>query len=164
MKSLHNVSSAEAAARSAALERLWGLASLLGNAMQGGLAERGVTLARAALLWQLQRDGSSTQQSLSRALRVTPRNITGLVDALEAGGLVARNAHPTDRRATIVSLTDEGAALTRSMRQDQDKFAQVLFSHTSPTELASFVKVADRVLARLRILIPESELQRDRQA
>ncbi|MEN3610618.1 MarR family transcriptional regulator [Plantactinospora sp. ZYX-F-223] len=42
---------------------------------------------------------------LSQALKCTPRNVTGLVDALEAAGFVARSAHPTDRRATVVSLT-----------------------------------------------------------
>ncbi|HKW58795.1 MAG TPA: MarR family transcriptional regulator [Candidatus Dormibacteraeota bacterium] len=158
MKSIHNVSSLEAA-RAAGLERLWGLAILLSDGMQAGLAERGLTLARAALLWQLQQDGASTQHSLSRALRVTPRNITGLVDALEAAGLVARTAHPSDRRATLVTLTDKGTAAARGMRRDQDRFAQVLFNDVTPAELATFVKVVDRVLARIRKTIPEADLQ-----
>jgi DNA-binding MarR family transcriptional regulator len=143
---MHNVASTEAE-RSAALERLWGVAILLSDQMQGGLAERGLTLARAAVIWQLQRDGPSTQHSLSRALRVTPRNITGLVDALEVDGIVARAAHPSDRRATLVSLTEKGAALARTLRREQDQFAQKLFDGVRTRELASFVKVLDRVLA-----------------
>jgi len=145
MKALHNVSST-ATGKSLALQRLWTLTLLLGDAMQAGLEERGLTVARAALMWQLQEDGSSTQQALSRALRVTPRNITGLVDALEADGLVARSAHPTDRRATVVSLTDKGSTLARSLKRDQDKAAQDLFNDLPPADLAAFVRVVDRVI------------------
>jgi DNA-binding MarR family transcriptional regulator len=46
--------------------------------------------------------------SLRHELGVTPRSVTALVDALEADALVCRLPHPTDRRATIVKLTDEG--------------------------------------------------------
>ena len=122
---------------------------MLSGGMASGLAERGLTLARAALLWQLQRDGPSTQHALSRALRVTPRNVTGLVDALEADQLVSREAHPTDRRATLVTLTAKGTSLARAMKRDQDGFAQALFEEASATDLAAFVRVLDQVVAVL---------------
>src|SRR5262245_14941402 len=146
---MHNVSTTEAA-RSTALERLWGMAAVLSGGMASGLAERGLTLARAALLWQLQLDGPATQHSLSRALRVTPRNVTGLVDALEATHLVSREAHPTDRRATLVTLTSTGAALARSMKRDQDRFAQILFEGISAADLAAFVRVLDQIVSVLK--------------
>jgi len=149
VKVIHNVPTATKA-QADALERLWGLAILLGDGMQSGLAERGLTLARAEIIWQLRLDGPSTQRALSRALRVTPRNITGLVDGLEADGIVARKSHPTDRRATIVSLTDKGNALARTLDRDQDQFARELFGEVSTNDLASFTRVLERVLARLR--------------
>lgn len=152
MKSLHNEPAPERA-RTAAMERLWSLAILLGEGMQSGLAERGLTVARATLLWQLQLGGPSTQHSLSRALRVTPRNITGLVDALEAHGLVARKPHPSDRRATIVSLTAKGTDLARAMRHDQNTFAQELFEDLSAADLMNFGEVLDRVLSRMRVVL-----------
>lgn len=158
MKSIHNVSSSETADRSGALERLWGVAIVLGNGMQVGLAERGVTVARAGLIWQLQLSGPLTQQALSRALRVTPRNVTGLVDALEADGIVARTAHPSDRRSTIVGLTDKGTSLARALRRDQDAFAQRLFDGFTPGELSRFTAVLDRVLARIMKAMPNSGL------
>lgn len=153
MKSLHNVSSTEVA-RSQALERLWSLVAVLGDEMQTGLAERGLTLARAELVWVLQLNGPSTQRSLSRALRVTPRNVTGLVDGLEADGIVARTAHPSDRRATLVTLTHKGATLARAMRRDQDSAAQDLFDGVSAADLASFTRTLDRVLARINEVRP----------
>jgi DNA-binding MarR family transcriptional regulator len=156
MKPLHNVPDA-AVRKSAALELLWSLAARLSDSMEAGLVDRGLTLARAALLWELQRSGPSTQHSLSRALRVTPRNITGLVDALEADGLVARTAHPSDRRATLVALTEKGTGLARAMKRDQDRGAQFLFEGVTPTELATFSKVVERLLIGLQAALPEPD-------
>jgi DNA-binding MarR family transcriptional regulator len=133
----------------AALDRLWGLSLLLSELMQHGLAERGITLARAGLVSLLERSDASTQRELSRTLRVTPRNITGLVDALEGEGLVVRAPHPTDRRATLVSLTSSGAALAATLKRDQDGFAERLFGDVALGELGAFIATVDRVLARI---------------
>ena len=155
MKSLHNVLNPKTG-QAAALERLWGVAIVLGDGMQAGLAERGITLARAGVIWQLQLQGPQTQRALSKFLRVTPRNITGLVDALEADGIVARNAHPSDRRATLVGLTEKGTSLARTLRREQDEFAEKLFEGFKPDELARFIAVLDRVLPRIFQAMPDS--------
>src|SRR5262249_52312196 len=151
---MHNVSATQT--REAALQRLWALAVILGQGMQAGLAERGLTLARAHVIWQLQRDGRSTQRSLSRALNVTPRNVTALGDGVEAGGLVAGAAHPTDRRAPVVSLTAKGSAVAAAMREDQDGFAQLLFHDVSAEDIATFVATLDRILSRIADLMPNA--------
>lgn len=70
--------------------------------------------ARLRLLGALQVDGPQIMHSLAVALGSTPRNVTTLVDGLERDGLVRRTEHPTDRRATIVTLTDQGAELCAS--------------------------------------------------
>ena len=134
----------------AALDRLWGASLLLGEQMRSGLAERGITLARAAVLSLLERAGASTQRSLSRVLSVTPRNVTGLVDALEGEGLVVRRPHPSDRRATLVTLTERGAALAARLKSEQDAYAERLFGDVDAAELRTFLAVMDRVLARVQ--------------
>src|SRR5512133_1852278 len=87
-----------------ALERLFDLAVVLGDRMKHRLEQLGLTPARAEVLWLLNRGGPLTQRQLSQTLKCTPRNVTGLVDALEAAGLVTRKPHPTDRRATLATL------------------------------------------------------------
>jgi DNA-binding MarR family transcriptional regulator len=37
-----------------------------------------------------------------------PTSVTNIVDRLERQGLVERTAHPTDRRTTLASITDDG--------------------------------------------------------
>lgn len=138
----------EDAARAA--ERLFELAAVLGAAMDGWLAERGLTRARAEVLWRLRDQGPMTQRELSQALRCSPRNVTGLIDALQAGGLVTREAHPTDRRAILATLTTRGAATAAEMRARHEQTANALFADLQPTELTSFATALDRVLARIR--------------
>lgn len=48
---------------------------------------------------------------LARRTHVDKGWISRSIRALEKRGLVARTAHPTDSRASLVSLTDQGAAL-----------------------------------------------------
>ena len=50
---------------------------------------------------------------LADALGIDPANATGLVDDLEAQGLVRRGPHPTDRRAKVVEATRKGKTLAR---------------------------------------------------
>jgi DNA-binding MarR family transcriptional regulator len=133
-----------------AVERLFELAVLLADGMDRGLAERGLSRARAELLWRLGLGGPMTQRDLSRALACTPRNVTGLVDALEAAGLVARHPHPTDRRATLVTLTGSGGREAARMRTDYRTLARSLFGDLAPALVNRFVADTDRILERLR--------------
>lgn len=149
MNLLHNGGASEGRPH-VALERLFELALLLTDGMERGLAERGLSRARAELLWRLRARSPMTQRELSQELRCTPRNVTDLVDALETAGLVARGPHPTDRRATLVSLTDRGTAAAARMQAEYRQFAAELFRDVPPAELASFAKVVDHTLSRLR--------------
>ena len=46
-----------------------------------------------------------------RGCRCIPASVTNAVDRLEAQGLVRRTPHPSDRRATLVEMTDDGRAV-----------------------------------------------------
>ena len=76
--------------------------------VEAPLQHTGLTYARMRLLGVLKYKGPQIMSAIGDELVVSPRNITVLVDALEASGLVKRNAHPTDRRATIIELTPQG--------------------------------------------------------
>jgi DNA-binding MarR family transcriptional regulator len=148
VKSLHNQ----------AIGRLFELTVVLGSLMERGLAERGLTRPRATVLWHLQQVGPVLQRELSQLLGVTPRNVTALVDALEAAGLVSREPHPRDRRATLVTLTERGHATAASLDADREAFAALLFDGVRRAELESFLATFETVLERLHKLTAESEI------
>ncbi len=52
--------------------------------------------------------GSMPLKKASARLQVHPTSITNAVDRLEAADLVTRRPHPTDGRATLVAITEEG--------------------------------------------------------
>lgn len=133
----------------AALTRLFAVGAVLGPALSEGLAAQGLSTARAELIWRLQRHGPMNQRRLSELLQCTPRNVTGLVDALEEAALVERRPHPTDRRATLVSLTNEGQAAGDSWDRESRELAHRLLDGIPATELAQLVANLDHVLERL---------------
>ncbi|SDC81582.1 DNA-binding transcriptional regulator, MarR family [Geodermatophilus telluris] len=139
--------------RVAALDRVLELTVLLGRDMAASLAASGLTVARTTLLWHL-RAGPSTQRALADALGVSARNVTGLVDGLAESGLVSREPHPADRRATLVTPTPRGQELLDELARGQAELAGQLFGGLSRERLDGLVSVLDEVLERLRPLVP----------
>lgn len=62
--------------------------------------------------------GSVGMTELGRLLHVEKSNLSNLVDRLEQRGLVVRTRDPNDRRATQVTLTDEGTAVAMKVYHD----------------------------------------------
>ena len=86
---------------------------IVATAVDRALRPLDLTFARYEVLMLLQfsREGALPITKVGDRLMVHPTGITKLVDKLEQQGLVAREAHPTDRRGTLARITDEGRAL-----------------------------------------------------
>lgn len=151
-----------AKAYAAALDQVLELTVLLNDDMTRSLARDGLTGARAHLLWELLQRGPSTQRTLAEALDVSPRNVTGLVDALVATGFVTREPHPTDRRATLVSFTEHGSSVTHAMQEGHGELADLLFGAMSPRRFECFAQGLGEVLERLRARLLEEEREMTR--
>lgn len=69
-----------------------------------------LTFARYEILTLLSftSKGSLPMTRLGALLQVHPTSVTSAVDRLENQGLVTRVPHPTDRRAVLATITDEG--------------------------------------------------------
>ena len=75
----------------------------------------GLSGPRLRLLLAVEEAGQMRMGDLAEDLGVTARTITALVDALEKEGLLVRLPDATDRRATLLALTEKA----------QTQFAQV---------------------------------------
>jgi DNA-binding MarR family transcriptional regulator len=84
---------------------------------------------------------------------VTPRAVTGLVDALVDGGFVTRESHPADRRATLVAFTKHGKQTAKALERVHKEFASKLFGDLPETTFRRFECGLDAALARLRELL-----------
>lgn len=131
------------------LDRLLEMSLVVAEHTERGLVNRRLTRARAQVLWQLAQRPPMTQRELSERLRVSARNVTGLIDGLEASGHVRRARHPTDRRATSLKLTDLGMDEAAELRRDHQQFAEQLFGELSRRDGRSFLVTAEHVLSRV---------------
>ena len=82
--------------------------------------EAGLSAQRLRLLNIVHCHGPQKMADLAGALAVTPRNVTALVDGLEAEGLIRRLPHSTDRRVTLVELTCNSDRVESQFRAFQD--------------------------------------------
>ena len=137
----------------AIFDRLLQIALLIQDDLARYFADTTLTPARTHLLWELNRVGPSTQQALAATLKVSPRNITGLVDALEAGGFVIRRSHPRDRRAILVTLTEQGIQTTAEMERERAQIASALIANLSPDQVEQLRQGLDSVAAQLEALV-----------
>jgi DNA-binding MarR family transcriptional regulator len=117
---------------------------------------RGLTPARAAMLVTLHREGSLTGVDLAKRLDVTPRNVTALVDALEAQGLVTRQPHPVDRRALLVALTRAGRTIAAGMERGYERMTETLLAGFSERDLTDLERVAALLAGALDVYQPGS--------
>jgi len=81
--------------------------------LDGLLRPHGLTFARyeALVLLTFSRTGRLPMRVMGERLQLHPTSVTNIVDRLQADGLVRRIPHPTDRRATLVEITDTGSSL-----------------------------------------------------
>ena len=134
-------------------DRLVEIALLFDADLERAFAGTALTTSRTRVLWELQRLGPSTQRVLATALQVSPRNVTGLVDALESAGYVERRPHPSDRRALLVTLTDQGERTTAAMARDRDRTAAELVSGFGADRLDELGRSLATITERLQRLV-----------
>ena len=94
-----------------ALVSVWWTGTLLKRLARQFFRRVGISEVEFSLLMALKyAETDLTQADLSRRLLVDKSNVTGVVDRLEAAGLLVRNQVPDDRRSYHITLTNEGRA------------------------------------------------------
>jgi DNA-binding MarR family transcriptional regulator len=113
-------------------------------------ADHGLTFLRLRLIDRLNEEGPAMMRTLADELRLTPRHMTALVDALEDENLVARRPHPTDRRATVVELTASGCEAANAVLAPCMNAIAGLFDELTVDEMVELETLVGKLLAALR--------------
>ena len=96
-------------------------------------SDGGLTYPRLRLLEVLHCQGPAKMKTLADGLGLSARNLTAVADSLESEGLLRRVAHPTDRRATLLELTDDGLAAADESLAPRLVEISRLFDELSPS-------------------------------
>lgn len=83
---------------------------------------------------------------LARQLGIAPRSATEVADALEAAGLLTRSPDPTDRRAVLLTLTDEGWHAVAAARERRRAAADEAVASLSPADRAELRRLLEVLL------------------
>ena len=108
-------------------------------------AEHDLSLAQTRLLGVL-RDRRPTMNELARLLGLDKSSITGLVDRAERRGLVVRVPSTTDRRAVLVSLTDDGRSLVSAVSARFEADVLTMLDRLPPRDREAFSRLVSRLL------------------
>ena len=124
------------------LLRLWLRALTFTNLVEQRVRTRlrvefDVTLPRfdvMAALYDAPEEGLSMGE-VSRRLKVSNGNITGIVERLEKEGLIQRRTKPDDRRSQLVRLTDSGRTTFEEMAEAHERWVASMLSSLSEEEV-----------------------------
>jgi DNA-binding MarR family transcriptional regulator len=126
-------------------EVFWAVARRLRAASMAAYAAYDVTPSQVRAIRVLAAHGGVRAKELAEHLRIAPRSATEVVDALEAKGLVSRSPDPSDRRATVVALTEQGHALSEDVRRARGVESERMFQRLTTSDRADLARLLGKL-------------------
>jgi DNA-binding MarR family transcriptional regulator len=118
------------------------------------LAPFGIHPGHKLILLELENEGPRTQAQLAAACGYEPPTITLSVRQLETAGLVVRRSSPTDGRATIVELSDDGRALLPRLKTAWRQVAEQTVAGLTSTSVEQVTLVLEDLAGSLDAGVP----------
>jgi DNA-binding MarR family transcriptional regulator len=119
------------------------------------LHDAGTTFSSWIVLAAVQHRGPTIQRDLARQLDMIGPSVVERIDHLESAGLVVRQPVPEDRRASRVSLTDDGRALLARLQGVMRDTEAALTAGLSESDVLATRRVLAHITERARALRAE---------
>ncbi len=103
-------------------------------------ATGGLTPTQLAVLGVLLRDGPKQLTELASIERINPTLLSRVVGRLEDAGYVKRSPQEQDRRAYVVSITDQGQSLAEGIRRDRSAALGDRLARLDPIHVATLME------------------------
>jgi len=103
--------------------------------------KHGVTPVQYAALHQVGRAPGVDQRTLARAIGLDTSTIAGVIDRLEARGLMQRSASPEDRRVRLLGLTKAGQDLLEAIEPDMLTAQDRILAPLPKAERSEFMRM-----------------------
>jgi len=110
----------------------------------------GMTVAQAATLEALAGGDGVRLGVLRRRLGITPSTLTRNLQRLRARGLVSVAADASDRRASLVALTELGRHAAADLGRQEEGFAASVAQALGPSGAGEVLAALERLLAAIR--------------
>jgi len=106
----------------------------------------GVTPVQFGALHTVGRSPGIDQRTLARTIGFDTSTIAGVIDRLEARGLLQRVASTEDRRVRLLNLTADGQGLLRSMGPSVLRAQQRMLEPLGPSQRDEFMRMLRTVV------------------
>lgn len=126
-------------------DKFFSVAQALKRLVNARVQHTGLSMARLRVLFHLIEGEGVRIGELSHCVDVVPRTMTQTVAVMERDGLVERRPDPTDGRATIVSITDEGRRSFAEGMRSQARAVSDVFDGLDADQRVALVEVLDRL-------------------
>jgi DNA-binding MarR family transcriptional regulator len=113
------------------------------------LARHDYNHTQAATIMILSRRPGAMAQDLASPVKVEPPSITRALQALERRGLVSRQPHPTDGRASLFHLTDQGQEAATTIARLMREVSAELEECVAPGQLADLRAALGAMFSRI---------------
>ncbi len=123
--------------------------SLLSRRLRPAQLPEDLSLAKLSVLGQLYRGGAHSATELAQREGVRIQSLTRLLAELEADGWLARKAHPTDGRQTLLSITRQGSKRLAEVMQPAEAALARVISETLDDAQRALLARACAVMDRL---------------
>ena len=107
----------------------------------------GITPVQYAALHAVSVAPGIDQRTLARTIGLDASTIGGVIDRLEARGLIERSANAEDRRVKLLSLTSSGKSLLRAATPAMLRAQQRMLEPLDPDQRKAFMRMLDTLVA-----------------
>jgi DNA-binding MarR family transcriptional regulator len=112
------------------------------------LRSAGLDSRQVLLFWNVAVSEGRSQRELARTLRLPASRVVGLVDALEARGVVERRTNSSDRRERTLYLTANGRKLLDRVMTISDEHERALTRGLSAADRVALVKLLSKLASK----------------
>jgi DNA-binding MarR family transcriptional regulator len=138
-------------------DTFFAVAHALKRIVNARFQDTGLSMARLRVLYHLVGGQNVRMGELSTCVDVAPRTMTSTIDAMQRDGLVQRRPDPTDGRATVVSITDEGERSFHEGMRLQALAVADLFDGLDAERRVALLEILDRLGEAVSAATPRAE-------
>lgn len=98
------------------------------------------------VLSTLNDNGDTCQASLARELDIRPQSLSEVLVRLEEDGCITRQPSPTDKRQTIVGITEQGRTRVAEFRKRHRERAKAFLAPLTEEEKDDLARLLDKLI------------------
>lgn len=131
--------------------QLMDVISRLGRMTRRGHRRHGHGHGRGSMriLRVIKHEGPIGSKELAEKLDIRPASLSEALDKLEDRNQIVRTTDPTDKRKTIISLSEEAKEKMAKRKEHHDEREELLLSVLTPTEQETFITLANKMIDAL---------------